>query len=75
MAPGYEAYDDAEEVYRVAVTRLHDIAIDVGNSDRGSFLKAMALAWLRADPANQRILWEAWEAIITKYGLEVKEDI
>ena len=74
-ASGFETYEAAEEAYQAAVARLHDIAVDVESSDRGSFLKAMATAWLRADPPNQRILWPAWEAIITKYGLEVKSDI
>ena len=68
----YEAYADAEAEYQATVTRLHDIAVDVLSSHRGSFVKALAVAWLRADPSNRRILREAWEAIITKYGLEVK---
>lgn len=71
----FEAFDASLEVYRVTVARLNDIAVDVSRSDRGSFVKAMATAWLRADPSNQRILWEAWETIITKYGLEVKADV
>ncbi|MBA7576104.1 hypothetical protein ES708_17941 [subsurface metagenome] len=45
------------------------------NSDRGSFLKAMAHAWLKADFSNKRILQPAWATIVTKYGLEVKADV
>jgi len=70
---GFEAYDRVEAKYRADVERLNRIAVDVYHSNRGSFLKAMADAWCKADPANQRILQPAWEAIVVKYGLEAED--
>ena len=50
--------------------RLSEIAYAVYNSNRGSFLKAIADAWMKADPFNKMILAPAWMRIITKYDLE-----
>ena len=67
---GFEAYTRAEEMYQADVAHLNEIAINVHHGDRGSFLKAIADAWLKADPSNKRILMPAWAAIVTKYDLE-----
>jgi len=66
---GFEAYDRAEEKYQVDVDRLSEIAVQVYHSDRDAFLKAMADAWLKADPSDKRILRPAWVAIVIKHGL------
>ena len=67
---GFEAYDRAEEGYQADVELLNEIAVHVVDSDHGSFLKALADAWLRADPFNKRILRPAVKAIAVKYALE-----
>lgn len=54
-------------------TYLTSIAVDVYHSTRGSFLKAMADAWCKADMYNRRILQIAWEKIIKKYSLDEEE--
>lgn len=66
----FEAYDKAEVTYRAEIRRLEEIALEVYHGDRGSFVKAMADAWLKADLSNKRILQPVWRAIVTKYGLE-----
>ena len=52
------------------VDRLSCIAMDVYRGNRGSFLKAIADAWCKADPNNKRILRPAWTRIVEKYGLD-----
>lgn len=52
------------------IEQLNHIAVEVINSDHGAFLKAMAGAWIRADPENREILKEAWERLIKKYRLD-----
>lgn len=66
---GYEAYVKAENKYRNEVARLDEIAIEVYHGKRGSFVKALADVWCRADPSNKRIVKPAWEAIVVKYDL------
>uniref|UniRef100_A0A6M3JHB1 Uncharacterized protein n=1 Tax=viral metagenome TaxID=1070528 RepID=A0A6M3JHB1_9ZZZZ len=62
--------------YTAEFGRLDDVARAIVYGSRGSFLKAFANAWLRADPFNKRILREAWEEIIEKYDLvqDLRED-
>lgn len=50
--------------------KLNEIAVNVVKSSRGSFLKAFADAWLKADPENKDILRPAWIVIIDKYQLD-----
>lgn len=49
---------------------LNKIAVHVYNGNYGSFLKAVADAWLKADPKNKRILRPAWVILIDKYNLD-----
>jgi len=72
---GFEAYDMPEKEYQAEVNYLSLIAVNVYHSDHGSFLKAMADAWCKADPSNKRIIRQAWAAIVTKYGLEAELDV
>lgn len=67
---GFEAYHSAQKIYLDDLQRMNEIAVNVYNSKRGSFLKAMADTWLRADPFNKRILRQAWQAFIVKYSLD-----
>ena len=55
--------------YATEFGRLDDVARAVVYGSRGSFLKAFANAWLRADPFNKRILREAWDRLVEKYDL------
>lgn len=58
------------------VTKLGDldtVAIRILQSRHGSFLKAFADAWLKADPYNKGILKTAWLALIEKYDLDTRE--
>lgn len=65
-----EAWDRAVEAYLAEFGHLDDIAVDVYHGKRGSFVKAMATAWSKADPSNKLIIRPAWKAIIAKYDLE-----
>lgn len=58
------------KIYHHRRERLDEIAVQVYNSKRGSFLKAMADTWLRADIYNKRILWPAWTSFIERYSLD-----
>ena len=70
MAVGFEAYDKTEKKYQEDVIRLTMIALGVvDNRDLASFVRAFAQTWMEADPSNQRILREAWAAIVVKYSL------
>ena len=71
---GYPTFTQAEEKYQAEVKRLDKIATNVVNSDHGSFLKAIADAWLLADNSNKRILRSGWAAIVTKHGLAEEVD-
>ena len=52
---------------------LDTVALRILQSRHGSFLKAFADAWLKADPYNKGILKTAWLALIEKYDLNSKE--
>lgn len=62
--------DAAREAWETQFGRLDRIALHVFNSGRGSFLKVMADAWLKADAENKMILLPAWLVLIDKYDLE-----
>ena len=70
----FEAYYQTEKKYQAEIHRLDVIAYDVYNSDRGSFLKAQADAWTKADPMNKRILQAAWSTLVVKYDLDKEAD-
>jgi len=67
---GFEKYTREKKKYDADVYRLNEISVAVSRSDLGSFLKAIADAWWKADPSDQRILKPAWEAFVVKYSLE-----
>jgi len=67
---GFELFLTAEEKYQAEIIRLTEVAEEVYKSDRGSFLKAQADAWCKADWSDKRILKSAWTSIIVKYSLE-----
>jgi hypothetical protein len=52
---------------------LDDVALQILQSRHGSFLKAFADAWLKADPYNKGILKTAWLTLIEKYDLHTSE--
>lgn len=52
-----------------SLDRLSEIAINVYNSKHGSFLRAMADAYLKADISNKAILRSVWVEIINKHDL------
>ena len=49
---------------------LNKIAVHVYNGNYGSFLKAVADAWLCTNAENKRILRPAWVVLIDKYNLD-----
>ena len=49
--------------------RLSEIAINVYNSKHGSFLRAMADAYLKADISNKALLCPVWVEFINRYDL------
>jgi len=49
---------------------LSIVAVEVGNSNHGGFLKHMAAAWQNADRQNKRIIKPAWLVIVDRYKLE-----
>ena len=58
------------------VTDLGDldaVAVRILQSRHGSFIKAFADAWLKADPYNKGILKTAWITLIEKYDLHTNE--
>jgi len=58
------------------ITKLGDldaVALRILQSRHGSFLKAFADAWLKADHYNKGILKTAWLALIEKYDLNTEE--
>lgn len=58
------------ETIKLGTFTLNYIVVEVYHSKHGSFLKAIADAWLKADVPNKGILRPAWVAIIKKYNLE-----
>ena len=44
-------------------------SIGAGVGKHGHFLRAFAMAWLRADPGNLKILEKASKELISKYNL------
>jgi len=67
---GFETFNRTEEKYQADIVRLGEIAQKVHKTDRSTFLKSLAKAWLHAFPSDKRILKPAWEAIVTKYSLK-----
>ena len=65
----YETYDVALKLYNDEVKRLNAVAGYIADSNYGDFLRALADAWLLADPSDKRILFSAWAAIVCKYSL------
>lgn len=53
-----------------SLDRLDEIALNVFHGKRGSFLKAFADTWLRADNSNKLILRSVWKELIHKYDLK-----
>ena len=51
---------------------LQIIAVEVGNSNHGDFLKNIAAAWQGAEPENKRILRPTWLVLIEKYKLDTE---
>jgi len=49
---------------------LSIVAVEVGSSNHGSFLKHMAAAWQSADRQNKPIIKPAWLVIVDRYKLE-----
>ena len=54
----------------------HQINTALGNMDRfgGSFVASLAFCYSQADPDNQSILFNAFEATFTKYADFKNED-
>lgn len=71
---GFKGFDIPEKKYKEEIQRLSKIAQSVWNSDRGHFERKLADAWLHADSSNQRILREAWSAMVIKYDLIIEND-
>jgi hypothetical protein len=49
---------------------MHAIAVHVVSYKHGCFLQTFALAYLRADQENERILRPAWLVLVDKYDLD-----
>jgi len=49
---------------------LHRIAVEVHRSKHGSFLKAFAAAYMRADQQNKALLRPTWLNLIEEYELD-----
>ena len=60
----------AQAGWLIEFGHLDELAVDVVHSRHGAFLRRFASAWLHADVFNKRIIREAWEKLIEKYGLE-----
>ena len=57
----------------VDLEKLNAVALKILKSRHGSFLKAFADAWLKADSYNKGILKTAWLTLIEKYDLHTSE--